>query len=42
MDWLASLGKIVADFQELYLQWRADGRDWKIYGDLGLCHPQAS
>ena len=42
MDWLASLGKIVADFQELYLQWRADGRDWKIYGDPALCHAQSS
>ena len=42
IDWLASLGKIMADFQELYLQWRADGRDWKIYGDPPLCHSQAS
>ena len=41
MDWLVSLGKIEVDFQEMYLQWKAQGKEWRIQGDPALCHTQA-
>ena len=38
MDWLSSLGKIKADFQEVSLRWHKDGKEYEIWGDLALCH----
>ena len=38
IDWLFNLGKIEADFQEMTLKWKADGKVWEIIGDLALCH----
>ena len=38
MDWLSSLGKIEADFQEMTLKWKVDGKALGISGDPTLCH----
>ena len=42
MDWLSSLGKIEADFQEMSLKWRKEGKQYEIWGDPALCHTQTS
>ena len=41
MDWLSSLGKIEADFQELNLKWGHDEKRLELRGDPLLCGAQA-
>ncbi|XP_058755088.1 uncharacterized protein LOC131628242 [Vicia villosa] len=42
MDWLASLGKIEANFGELSLKWEKEGLAYEIKGDSALCVRQSN
>ena len=42
MDWLASLGKIVADFEKLTLEWKKEGVRNYNQGDPTLYRAQSS
>ena len=42
MDWSESLGKIVADFEKLTLEWKKEGVRNYIQGDPTLCRAQSS
>ncbi|XP_058761532.1 uncharacterized protein LOC131634920 [Vicia villosa] len=42
MEWLASLGKIEANFGELSLKWEKEGQLYEIKGDPALCVRQST
>ncbi|KAK2364782.1 hypothetical protein QL285_089616 [Trifolium repens] len=42
VDWLASLGNIEANFENLCLKWKKNGHNYLIQGDPTMCNRQAS
>lgn len=42
MDWLASLGDIKANFQDMFIKWEGGGQKFKIRGERSLSKQQVS